>query len=165
MQVKLFITPEAKLPTEWKDLERDVTEQLRNFEQVSDGMLQFTVYNPQDDEEMQKSLVAKGIQPFQVQSIEKDEMGIKLIWSALTIAYKDKPEDAKAWLAKHGNPYARIGTDRQGRAGIEWGVYGVPETYVVDGDGTILLRHAGPVTQRVVDEKLRPLLEKKTSGN
>ena len=56
-------------------------------------MLQFSVYNPQDDEEMQKTLGAKGIRPFQVQSIEKDEMGIKLIWSAMTIAYKDKPEE------------------------------------------------------------------------
>ncbi len=93
VQVKLYITPSEKMPTQLRNLERDVTEQLRNFEQVSDGMLQFSVFNPQDDEEMQKSLGAKGIQPFQVQSIEKDEMGIKLVWSALTIAYKDKPEE------------------------------------------------------------------------
>lgn len=93
VQVKLYITPSEKMPTQLRNLERDITEQLRNFEEVSDGMLQFSVYNPQDDEEMQKSLAAKGIQPFQVQSIEKDEMGIKLIWSAMTIAYKDKPEE------------------------------------------------------------------------
>ena len=93
VQVKLYITPAEKMPTQLRNLERDITEQLRNFEQVSNGMLQFTIFNPQDDEEMQKTLVAKGIQPFQVQSIEKDEMGIKLIWSAMTIAYKDKPEE------------------------------------------------------------------------
>ncbi|MFT5784434.1 MAG: ABC-2 type transport system permease protein, partial [Candidatus Krumholzibacteriia bacterium] len=68
-------------------------EQMRNFESVAEGMLEFTVYNPQDDEEMQAALGGKGIRPFQVQSVEKDEMGIKLIWSAMTVAYKDNPEE------------------------------------------------------------------------
>jgi len=93
VQVKLFITPTEKMPTQLRTLERDITEQMRNFERVADGMLEFAVFNPQDDEEMQQTLTGKGIRPFQVQSIEKDEMGIKLIWSALTIAYKDKPEE------------------------------------------------------------------------
>jgi len=93
VQVKLYITPEGKMSTQMRNLERDITEQMRNFEQVADGMLEFQVFNPQNDEEMQKTLTAKGIRPFQVQSIEKDEMGIKLIWSAITIAYKDKPEE------------------------------------------------------------------------
>ncbi len=93
VQVKLYITPEEKMPTELKNLERDITEQLRNYEQVSDGMLEFSVHNPQDDEEMQQDLAQKGIQPFQVQSVDKDEIGVKLIWSAMTIAYKDKPEE------------------------------------------------------------------------
>jgi len=93
VQVKLYITPADKMPTQLRTLERDITEQMRNFEQVADGMLDYQVYNPQDDEEMQQTLTAKGIRPFQVQSIEKDEMGIKLIWSAITIAYKDKPEE------------------------------------------------------------------------
>jgi len=93
VQVKLYITPSQKMPTELRTLERDITEQIRNFENVADGMLEFAVYNPQDDEDMQQALGAKGIRPFQVQSVEKDEMGIKLIWSAITIAYKDKPEE------------------------------------------------------------------------
>jgi len=93
VQVKLYITPSDKMPTQLRTLERDITEQMRNFEQVGDGMLEFAVFNPQDDEEMQAALGAKGIRPFQVQSVEKDEMGIKLVWSALTIAYKDKPEE------------------------------------------------------------------------
>lgn len=93
VQVKLYITPAEKMPTQLRNLERDITEQMNNFAGVSHGMLQFSVHNPQDDEDMQKNLAAKGIQPFQVQSIEKDEMGIKLIWSAMTIAYKDKPEE------------------------------------------------------------------------
>lgn len=93
VQVKLYITPSKKMPTQLRTLERDVTEQMRNFESVAAGMLEFTVYNPQDDEEMQAALASKGIRPFQVQSVEKDEMGIKLIWSAMTIAYKDHPEE------------------------------------------------------------------------
>jgi ABC-type uncharacterized transport system involved in gliding motility auxiliary subunit len=93
VQVKLYITPEAKMPTELKNLERDITEQLANFERVSNGMLVYEVLSPQDDDEMQERLARKGIRPFQVQSVERDEFGVKLIWSALTIAYKDYPEE------------------------------------------------------------------------
>jgi ABC-2 type transport system permease protein len=93
VQVKLYITPEDRMPTEFRNLERDIAEQLRNYERVSGGQLQFSVHNPQDDEEMQQDLGQKGIQPFQVQSVDKDEIGVKLIWSALTIAYKDQPEE------------------------------------------------------------------------
>jgi len=93
VQVKLYITPAGKMPTQLRNLERDITEQVRNFEQVSKGMIEFSVYNPQDDETMQQALAQKGVQPFQVQSVEKDEIGVKLIWSAMTIAYKDKPEE------------------------------------------------------------------------
>ena len=60
--------------------------------------------------------------------------------------YKDAPEDARAWLEEVGNPYAQIGSDVDGRAGIEWGVFGVPETFVVDAEGTVLMRHVGPIT-------------------
>ncbi len=93
VQVKLYITPGDKMPNQFKNLERDITEQMTNFEQVSDGMLQFSVHNPQDDEEMQSNLAAKGIQPFQVRSMEKDQIDLKRIWSAITIAYMDKPEE------------------------------------------------------------------------
>ncbi|MFO7607670.1 MAG: GldG family protein, partial [Candidatus Krumholzibacteriia bacterium] len=93
VQVKLYVTPRDKMPTQLRNLERDVSEQMRNFEQVSDGMIEFAVFNPQDDEAMQEALAAKGIQPFQVQSVDKDEIGVKLVWSAMTIAYKDKPEE------------------------------------------------------------------------
>lgn len=102
VQVRLYITPADKMPTQLRTLERDLTERMRNFEQVADGMLQFSVHNPQDDEELQKSLAAKGIRPFQVQSIDKDEMGIKLIWSAMTIAYKDQPEEVLPQVLPQG---------------------------------------------------------------
>lgn len=72
--------------------------------------------------------------------------------------YKDRPEDASRWLDTLGDPYARTGADLDGRVGIDWGVYGVPETFVIDRDGRIAYKHIGPITARVLDEKLRPLV-------
>ncbi|MFT7595254.1 MAG: cytochrome c biogenesis protein CcmG/thiol:disulfide interchange protein DsbE [Paracoccaceae bacterium] len=76
------------------------------------------------------------------------------------INYKDDPAKALAFMAELGDPYAAIGVDASGRMGLDWGVYGVPETFVIDGDGTILLRFAGPLTQRSIESTLRPALEK-----
>lgn len=83
----------------------------------------------------------------------------------LGVNYKDKPANARAFLDELGNPYAALGADRSGRMALDWGVYGVPETYVIGADGTVLMRFAGPVTQRVIDEKFRPLLERKTAAD
>lgn len=77
----------------------------------------------------------------------------------LGINYKDKPEAAKAWLGELGNPYGRIGVDADGRAAIDWGVYGVPETYIVDAEGHIRHRHVGPLTRKALDEEILPLVE------
>lgn len=74
------------------------------------------------------------------------------------IAYKDKPADTQAFLTQYGNPFSAIGVDRDGRLGFAWGVYGVPESYVIGADGTILLRHAGPIDRRVLDEVLIPAI-------
>ena len=76
----------------------------------------------------------------------------------LGITYKDRPEDSRDFLASYGNPFAAIGIDRDGEAGMKWGVYGVPETFLVDASGTIVLRHAGPIDRRVLDEVLRPAI-------
>ena len=76
------------------------------------------------------------------------------------INYKDKPADAIAWLAELGDPFQRIGADRDGRVGIEFGVYGVPETYVIDREGRIAYRFVGPLQPRDVEETILPLLEK-----
>ena len=74
------------------------------------------------------------------------------------INYKDRPEAARAWLAELGDPFTRIGADRQGRVAIDWGVYGVPETFVVDQAGNIVHRHVGPLQARDVERTIRPLL-------
>jgi cytochrome c biogenesis protein CcmG/thiol:disulfide interchange protein DsbE len=73
------------------------------------------------------------------------------------IDYKDKGETATAWIAALGDPYARIGAD-DGRVGIEWGVYGVPETFLVDKTGHIRYKHVGPLTQADVDKTILPLV-------
>jgi cytochrome c biogenesis protein CcmG/thiol:disulfide interchange protein DsbE len=72
--------------------------------------------------------------------------------------YKDRPEDAQKWLAELGDPYTRTGADLDGRVAIDWGVYGVPETFVIDRDGRIAYKHIGPVTPQVLERTLRPLI-------
>ena len=83
-------------------------------------------------------------------------------WEGVTlygINYKDAPADARAWLDEHGDPYARIGADRDGRAGIELGVYGVPETFFVGADGNIRYKQIGPITREALETRIRPLIE------
>jgi cytochrome c biogenesis protein CcmG, thiol:disulfide interchange protein DsbE len=63
------------------------------------------------------------------------------------INYKDEPQAAAQWLARHGNPFSRIARDVDGRAGLDWGVYGVPETFVLDAAGVIRHKHIGPLTR------------------
>jgi len=79
------------------------------------------------------------------------------IWG---INYKDGPDDAEAFLDELGDPFKSIGADRTGRVAIDWGVYGYPETFVVDAEGRVRYRHVGPIQSRDLDEKILPLLKK-----
>lgn len=74
------------------------------------------------------------------------------------IDYKDQPSAALGLLAREGDPYAAIGTDEQGRTAIDFGVYGVPETYVIDRQGRIRYRQVGPITPRDLNERILPLI-------
>jgi cytochrome c biogenesis protein CcmG/thiol:disulfide interchange protein DsbE len=74
------------------------------------------------------------------------------------IDYKDEAASARRFLGRYGNPYARVGADGSGRTAIDFGVYGVPETYVVTGDGKIAYRHVGPLTEAAIKDKILPLL-------
>lgn len=74
--------------------------------------------------------------------------------------YKDKPADAVAWLAELGNPYAATVSDVEGLVGIDFGVYGVPETFVIDQAGVIRLKHIGPMTPEALRDRVLPLLRK-----
>jgi cytochrome c biogenesis protein CcmG/thiol:disulfide interchange protein DsbE len=76
------------------------------------------------------------------------------------INYKDSPEDAAQWLDELGDPYTRTGADLNGRVSIDWGVYGVPETFVVDRDGRIVFKQIGPVTPDVYRDTIAPLLQR-----
>jgi cytochrome c biogenesis protein CcmG/thiol:disulfide interchange protein DsbE len=76
------------------------------------------------------------------------------------INFKDKPADAKAFLARLGNPYRKIGADRSGRAAIEWGVYGYPETFIVDATGHVRYRHVGPILADDLKTTIYPILKR-----
>jgi cytochrome c biogenesis protein CcmG/thiol:disulfide interchange protein DsbE len=75
------------------------------------------------------------------------------------VNYKDEPENALRFLGALGTPFAAIGSDKAGRATLDWGVYGVPETFVVDGEGRIRYKHIGPLTPSAVESVLRPQME------
>src|SRR3546814_15982556 len=78
--------------------------------------------------------------------------------------YKDKPADAAEWLDTLGDPYTSTGADRDGRVAIAWGVYGVPETFVVSAVGRIVHKHICPLTRRALDETILPLVHRPGAG-
>jgi len=74
------------------------------------------------------------------------------------INYKDDPDKALAFLAELGDPYVALGADAAGRTALDWGLYGVPETFVLDGAGRVVLRFAGPITRSILETRIRPAL-------
>ncbi len=80
------------------------------------------------------------------------EPGLRLVG----VNYKDEAENARRFLGRYGNPFAALGVDPKGRGAIEWGVYGMPETFVVDGQGRIAYKHVGPLTAKSIAEKVLP---------
>jgi cytochrome c biogenesis protein CcmG/thiol:disulfide interchange protein DsbE len=86
----------------------------------------------------------------------KKQYGLRLIG----INYKDEPEAARRFLARNGNPFDAIGADRSGRVAIDWGVYGVPETYVVDGRGRIAFKFVGPISPAAIRDEILPAIAK-----
>jgi len=88
------------------------------------------------------------------------ELGKDKRLQLIGINYKDAPDNARRFLGRYGNPYGIVGVDGNGRAAIEWGVYGVPETFVVGRDGTIVYKLVGPVTPDNVDTVLKAEIDK-----
>jgi len=76
------------------------------------------------------------------------------------INYKDQPDNARRFIGRYGNPFAAVGADVNGRASIDWGVYGVPETFVIGRDGRIAYKLIGPITPGNLDATLKPAIEK-----
>lgn len=87
------------------------------------------------------------------------ELAQKNLVSVIGLNYKDESGDAIAWLRQFGNPYSASVVDLDGRVGIDWGVYGVPETFVIGADGTIRYKHIGPVTMESLDDIIIPILK------
>ncbi len=81
------------------------------------------------------------------------------------VNYKDQAEGARRFLGRYGNPFSRVGVDPQGRGAIEWGVYGMPETFVVDGKGLIAYKHVGPLTPESLTTRIVPAIEAARRGS
>ena len=86
----------------------------------------------------------------------KADTGIRLFG----INHSDAPENARAFLAELGNPYDAVGADRDRRVSLDWGVYGVPETFLVDAEGVIVYKHVGPLSPEAIENGLLPALER-----
>lgn len=131
--------PEFELPALVPDKEGLASEDLR------DGVTVVNVF-------ASWCVPCRAEHPLWMRLAEEDE--IRLVG----INYKDRKDDALAWLDDLGDPYSRIGRDAEGRAGIDWGVYGVPETFIIDPGGSIRYKHVGPVMEADWDQVLAPLI-------
>ncbi|MFQ5455466.1 MAG: Gldg family protein [Nitrospirota bacterium] len=93
VKVRFYVTAQEKMPTPMKNLERDVVDKLEELKIASDNKLTYEISDPSSNPELEQKLQKKGIMPFQVQSVEQDEIGVKIIYSSMTISYLDKPEE------------------------------------------------------------------------
>lgn len=92
--VKYYVTPKNEMPAGLKTLQQEVTDKLSELKIASKGLLEYQVVNPKESPELEEELANKGVRPFQVQSVERDALAVKLVYSAMTIGYKDKAEEA-----------------------------------------------------------------------
>lgn len=88
--------------------------------------------------------------------VQIDRMGVAPI---IGLNYRDERADAQRWLNRYGNPYTTVAYDGDGRVSIDWGVYGAPETFVVDGEGMIRYKHIGPLTPDVLEKTIVPMVQ------
>src|SRR3989304_6135707 len=89
-----------------------------------------------------------------------DQLALDKRIQIVGLNYKDLPDNARRFLGRYGNPFVAVGADSTGRASIEWGVYGVPETFIVGRDGRIAFKLVGPITPGNIDTGLKPAIEK-----
>jgi cytochrome c biogenesis protein CcmG, thiol:disulfide interchange protein DsbE len=88
--------------------------------------------------------------------VEKHDAGVDIYG----VNYKDKAASARHFIGRYGNPFTAVGSDAEGRGAIDWGVYGMPETFVVDGQGKVVYKHVGPISSDSIATKLLPAIEK-----
>lgn len=89
-----------------------------------------------------------------------NELAARKLVPIVGLAWKDRPEDSRAWLERLGNPYTVTAMDRDGRAAIDWGVYGAPETFVIDKAGIIRDKFIGPLTAEALSQRILPLVQR-----
>ncbi|WP_072393604.1 DsbE family thiol:disulfide interchange protein [Hyphomicrobium sp. CS1BSMeth3] len=92
------------------------------------------------------------------------EIAQKASVPVLGINYKDAAANARRFLGRYGNPYAAVGADTSGRTAIEWGVYGMPETFILDGQGRVAYKHVGPITQDALERTILPTIARLRAG-
>lgn len=122
------------------------------------GAQDFTLADLKDGEVKLVNFFASWCAPCRVehpQLVALEAEGVEIFG----INYKDTPAKAQAFLAELGDPYAGLVQDADGRTGLDWGLYGVPETFVVDGDGVVVKRFAGPITAQILETIIRPAME------
>lgn len=90
----------------------------------------------------------------------KEQTGVKLYG----VNYKDQSATARRFLGRYGNPFAAVGVDRNGRAAIDWGVTGIPETFILNGKGEIVYKHIGPISPETLESKIVPAIRGAKSG-
>ncbi|MFM8881901.1 MAG: DsbE family thiol:disulfide interchange protein [Betaproteobacteria bacterium] len=95
----------------------------------------------------------------QVEHLLLNRLAAEGLLPIVGLAWKDSPAQSRDWLSRLGNPYATVLMDLQGKAAIEWGVYGAPETFLIDKDNTVRFKHVGPLTADIIDKQLRPMIE------
>lgn len=94
-----------------------------------------------------------------------DELAKDTRFQIVGINYKDQPDNARRFIGRYGNPFTAVGSDPNGRAAIDWGVYGVPETFVIGKDGRIAYKLVGPITEQNLAAVLKPAIEKALNSN
>jgi cytochrome c biogenesis protein CcmG/thiol:disulfide interchange protein DsbE len=90
----------------------------------------------------------------------KEQTGVRLFG----VNYKDQAATARRFLGRYGNPFTAVGVDANGRAAIDWGVTGMPETFIINGQGEIVYKHIGPISPEVLDGKIIPLIRAARAG-
>lgn len=111
------------------------------------------------------NLWASWCAPCRVEQPELVKLGERSDVTLYGVAYRDKPEASKRFLSQLGNPFKKVGVDEDGQASIRWGVSGVPETFVINGAGSVVYKHVGPIQNDDLEKKILPAIEAAKAGS
>lgn len=103
--------------------------------------------------------------PCRIEQPELVKLGERKDVTLYGVAYRDKPDASKRFLTELGNPFKKVGVDEDGQASIRWGVSGVPETFVINGEGSVIYKHVGPIQNDDLEKKILPAIEAAKGGS